>query len=160
MMTFRSGLAEQVPVPAHETHDGVVAFRARAGEKHAVELGRRQVDQLLGQLDRGRVGRLEKTVVVRQLEHLAVRCFGEFAAAVPEVDTPQPRHAVEHPVAFRIVEVDAVGFDDDAGAFRMQVLVIGERVQVVLPVQLLPGGRVAIEYERCGCGHVRNAVWS
>ena len=112
------GLAEQVPVAAHQAHDRVVAFRARAREEHAVELRRRQVDQLPGQFDRGRMGRLEEAVVVRQLEHLPVRRLREFTPSVAEVDAPETRHAVEDPVAVGVVEVDAVRLDDDARSLR------------------------------------------
>ena len=63
----------------------------------------------LRQLDRRRVRRLEEAVVVRQLEHLAVRRVGQLAPAVAEVHAPQAGHAVEDLVAVGVVQVDALG---------------------------------------------------
>ena len=75
--------------------------------------------------------------------------LGEFLAPVPQVDAPEARHAVEHAVAFGVIQVHALGLDDDPRTFRVQVLVVRKRMQVVLAVQLLPLGRGAVGKVRC-----------
>ena len=109
-------------------------------KKTRLNCGGVRSDEPLRELDGRRVGGLEEAVVVRQLEHLPVGRIREFAPPVADVDAPQAGHAVEDAVAVGVVEVDALGPDDDPRALRLQRLVVGERVQVMLAVELLPGG--------------------
>jgi len=81
---------------------------------------------------------LEEAVVERQLGHLPRGRVDQFLPAVADVDAPQPRHAVEHLVVVRIVDVDAFTARNDARAFRGECLAVGERVQVVRGVGALP----------------------
>jgi hypothetical protein len=90
------------------------------------------------------VGRLEEAVVVRQLQHLAIRRLGEFAAAITQVDAPQACHAVEDPIAVGIVEVHALRLHDDPRTLGVQELVVREGVEVVLAIEFLPGGSRAV----------------
>ncbi len=101
----------------------------------------------LGQLDGGRVGALEEAVVVGQLEHLLVSGLGQLGAAVANVHAPQARHAIEHLVTLAVPQVDPFGTFDDAGATGTEILVVGERVQIVGGVHGLQGGGVQ-------CAHV------
>jgi hypothetical protein len=125
MKVFFSGLGRGV-------EDLVQPFRGDFGE-------------LRRELDRRRRRGLEEGVVVGQLEHLPVGGLGQLLAAIADVDAPQPGHAVEHAVAFRVLEPDALGLGNDAAAALLgQRLVIGEGVQVVTDVLGAPlGGRIA-----------------
>ena len=131
-------LAEQLPVAAHQADHGVVRFAAGAGVEHVVELRRRHFRENSRKLDRRRGAALEETVVVRQLQHLAVGGVGEFLAPVAERHAPQAGHAVEDLVALGRVDVHALGARDDARAARGQCLEVGEWMQVVRAVQSLP----------------------
>ena len=131
--------AHQVPEEAHELDRGVVGLGARVGEEHALEAGRRQLGEPRGELDRGRRRALEEGVVIGQQLHLAARRLDELGAAVAEVDAPQPRHAVEDPVALAVPQPAALGAGDDARARAARELGgIGERVQVMAAVELAP----------------------
>ncbi len=99
--------------------------------------GRRNLGQQLRQLDRRRMRRLKKTVVVRQFTHLRVSRVAQLGTPVADVHAPQPGHAVEDPVAVAVPEVHPVGAGDDPGAFPVQCLGVGERVPVVAAVVLL-----------------------
>ena len=133
-----SGLTHQVPVGTHHAHDRVVRLGTRAREKHAVELRLADVLEHGRQLDRGRVRALEKVIVVRQLTHLLRRSIDEFLPSIAGVHTPKSRHAVKNPAAVSVIDVHALGACDDARSLRVQVLVIGERMQMVFFIQLLP----------------------
>ena len=103
-----------------------------------VELRRRQLGEQPRKLDRRRMGALEEAVVERQLAHLARRGVGQFVAAVADVDAPEPRHAVQDLVAVGVVDVHALGAGDDPRALCRERLEVGERMQVVTGIELLP----------------------
>ena len=48
----------------------------------------RDFSEQLRQLNNGRVGRLEKGVVIREYLHLVAGGFGKFAAAVSNIHAP------------------------------------------------------------------------
>ena len=92
-------LAEGGPImPDHAEH-GVVGLGAGIDEEYPVEMGRGDFGQLLGQLHRRRVGGLEESVVIGQLEHLGMGGVGDRAAAIADLHAPQSGHAVENAVA-------------------------------------------------------------
>jgi hypothetical protein len=139
-------LARQVPVVAHQAHDGVVGVGAGAAEEHVIEPLGGQLHQLVGQLDGRRRGGVEEGVVVGQFQHLPVGRIGQLPAPVAHVDAPQAGHGVEDLVALGILEPDAVGLGDDpAAAFLAQALGVGEGVQVVAEVAGPPLGRGIVE---------------
>src|SRR5947207_11377056 len=72
-----------------------------------------------------------------QLLHLLIGCLGELVAAVADIDAPQSGHPVEDLVALRIVDERPVGAGDDARAGFPQLLVVGERMQMMRGVDLL-----------------------
>ena len=91
---------------------------------------------------RRRVGALEEAVVVGQLPQLAAAGVGQLGAAVAQVDAPEPGHPVEDLVAVLLPDVHALGPRDDPRAALAELPVIGERVQEMLPVLLLPPGEI------------------
>ena len=135
---FLVGLALDRPVVADHAQHGVVTFGARAGEKHMVHAGRRDIGNDLGQLQYRRVCGLEEQVVVRQFFHLLGGGIGQFIATVTDRHAPQAGHTVEDLVAFAVPQVNAVGFGDDPWAFLFQLLEVAERRQVVIIAQGLP----------------------
>ena len=132
------GLAQHVPVAAHHAHDGVVALGARAAEKHMLEARRRHLGQQLGQFDGRHGGRLEEGVVEGQLLHLPRGGLYQRLLAVAHVHAPQAAHRVQDALALAVPQIDVVGAGDDARALAGQTLEIGEGVQEMRRVGLLP----------------------
>jgi hypothetical protein len=89
-------------------------------------------------LRRWRICALEEAVVVRQLAHLLFGRVDQFVPAIACVDTPQPGHTIEDPVAVNVVYVNVVGARDDAALLFPEVLVIGKWVEVVTAIEFLP----------------------
>jgi hypothetical protein len=102
-----------------------------------VEIARRQLGQLGGEGDGGDMRCLEEGVVIGQLVHLRLGHFAQFAAAIADIDTPQPRHPVDDPVALGVGQPHPLGRFHDPRAFAGQRGVLGERVHVVGGVQRL-----------------------
>ena len=142
-----SRLALRRPVVAHHADDRVVRFRARAGEEDAIESGRRDLREDARELDRRQMGRLEEGVVVGQFLHLTGDGVDHLLPAIADIDVPQARHAVDDAVAVGIPQIDALCLDDDADAFGIQALRVGEGVQMMRGV------------ERRGAGAVVKLVW-
>ena len=69
-----------------------------------------------GKLDRRGSRCLEEAVVIRQFYHLGAGDVGKFAAAIADIDAPQPRHAIENAIAIAIGDPAAIGAGDDAAA--------------------------------------------
>ena len=136
-------LAFELPVAAREPDRGIDRFAARAGEKHVLELRWRDLGELRCKIDRGRGRALEETVVVRQLVHLPVGSIGQFPPAIAQRHAPQARHAIENPVAIRIVEIDALAARDQPRPLRADLARVRERMQEVRLVERLPVGLAA-----------------
>ncbi|MCY1535422.1 hypothetical protein D9M68_708280 [compost metagenome] len=131
-------LALERPVVADQAQQGVVAFRAGAGEEHMVHAGRGDLGQRLGQLQHRRVGGLEEGVVERQLAHLPAGRLDQFLAAVADGDAPQAGHAIEDLLPLAVPQVHALGLGDDPRALLVHLLVVGERREMVLTAHGLP----------------------
>jgi len=58
--------------------------------------------------------RLEKRVVVGELEHLLVRDLREFLASIADIDAPEAGEPIKQSMAFRIVNRTALRPSDDA----------------------------------------------
>ena len=144
MIVFFLGRPCRFQKNAHQLDRGVVGLRARVGEEHAVHARRRDPGQARGQLDRGRGRGLEEGVVEGQLGHLPARRLDQLGAAVADVDAPQARHAVQDAVALAVPEPAAVGAGDQPDVLARELGRIGERVQVMAPVELAPATRVVI----------------
>ena len=132
------GLAHHVPIAAHQANDGVVALGARVGEEHVLELRRRDVGEQFGKLDCRRRRGLKERVVEGQLLQLRGRRIDQLLSPVADVDAPQARHRIEDLVTVAVPQVDVVGARDDARTLGRERLEIGERVQVVRRVGVLP----------------------
>ncbi len=128
----------ELPVAPHQPDHGIDGLAARAGEEHMLELRRRDLGQLRGQLDGRRRRALEEGVVVRQLVHLPRGDLGQLRAAIAHGHAPQARHAVQQLAALAVVQVDALGARDHARAARGDLLRIGERMQEMRGVLRLP----------------------
>ena len=81
---------------------------------------------------------LKEIIVVRQLAHLLRSSLHQGLSSITDADTPEPRHAIENPVAINIVNVVTLSTRDYTRALLVQVLVVGEGVQVVFGIELLP----------------------
>ncbi|MNH27207.1 hypothetical protein D3C79_873090 [compost metagenome] len=121
----------------HAQH-GVVAFGAGAGEEHMGHALRRHIGDCLGQLQRRRVGSLEEQVVVRQLAHLLFCRLHQFFTAIADRHAPQASHAVEDLVPLAVPQMHTLGLGDDARPLLLQLLVVAEGREVMLPAQGLP----------------------
>jgi hypothetical protein len=131
-------LTLDVPIAAHHAHHRIVGLGSRIGEKDMIEMSRRHLRQQLGQVHCRRMCGLEEIVVIRQLLHLLIGCTGEFFAAVADIDAPQTSHGVENAPAVGIPYINAFSTGNDAAAFAVQGLRIGEGMQMVKAIQLLP----------------------
>jgi hypothetical protein len=96
-----------------DLQSGVAGFRAAVGEEHAVQPGRREVGQPLGQLERTGVTDLEARREVERVD-LALHRLGDARMAMPGADAPQPRRAVEHRAPLGRAVGDALGRSDQA----------------------------------------------
>ena len=130
-------LALERPEPPYHAQHAVIGFRTGTGEEDMIDMLRRETTQLGRQLDRRRVGGLEEGVVVRQLRHLLAGRRDQFRLVIAEVHAPQPRHAIENPLAIGVMDIDAAGTGDDTTALLAQLLEVGEGVQVVARIQRL-----------------------
>ena len=99
---------------------------------------RRYVNQFLGQGYRRRIRRFEKTVEVAQLSNLRGGSLPEFSPAITDIDTGKAGQAVQVPVIVIVPDVTTFPARDDKRLFVQQRLVIGERVQVIVEIRLLP----------------------
>ena len=103
-------------------------------EEHVVEPRRRQLLDLVRQLERPRVSELERRRVIER-RHLPTHRLADLAPPVPEPAAPQPRQPVEHLLAGRIDVIRALGGYEDARV-RLELPVPGKRH----PVRVEPGG--------------------
>ena len=132
------GLPLAGPVVTHHAQHSVVALRARAGEEDVVEMGRRDLGQQGRQFGGGGMAGLEEEVVIGQLLHLSGGGIHQLLAAITQVDAPQARHPVQDAAPVGVFQIDPLGLGDDAAALLVQGLKVGEGMQVVAGIQLLP----------------------
>ena len=95
MIFFFFGPAERVVHVPDELDLGVVRFRSGRAEEHLRDRHRRDLLELLGELDRRIVAAPAEQVRVGQLAHLRGRGLHQLLVAVAERRAPQPRHAFE-----------------------------------------------------------------
>ncbi len=86
----------------------VIGLRARRGEEHLRDRHRRDLLQLLRELDRRIVAAPGKQVLEGQFEHLLIGCFGQFPIRIAERGAPQTGHALEIGLALGIVDPDTL----------------------------------------------------
>ena len=97
------------PIMPYHADIGVICFRPRSCIKHMVQIVRSKLGQFGRKRDSRHMGGLEKRVVIWQFAHLARSDVGQFTAAVPYVDTPQPRHRIQKPIAVTVCQIDTFG---------------------------------------------------
>ena len=98
-----------------------------------------------GKLDRRGIRALEEVVVIGQFKHLLVGDFSQFLAAIADIDAPQTGHTIKIAFAVRVLDKHAFGTGDHPGATVIQIRCIGERMNMVCLVDVLPiGGFVEI----------------
>lgn len=119
-----------------------------------VQITRCQLRQFGRQGNHGRVRRLEKGIVIRQLQHLGMGRICQFITAITDVGTPQTRHAIQqfNPVA--IAQKHTFGAGDHAGPFGRKIGVGGKRMHMVGGIQFLQFSRGHIVQK----SHVRAPV--
>ena len=88
-------LAAHAPVSTGHLQGGVGRLGAGAGEEHAVEAGGHALHDLVGQLERQRVGEVERGRVVQRGDLLAHRLH-DLLAPMAQAAAPQTGQAVEH----------------------------------------------------------------
>ena len=86
---------------------------------------------LLGQQGRRRRGRAEEGVVIGQLVHLPCDGIGDLLAAIADIDAPEAGEAIEIFLAVVVEDVDALAALDDARSLGIQLLHVGEGMQVM-----------------------------
>jgi hypothetical protein len=91
-------------------------FGARIGEEHARHPFRGNLDDPLRELERERVSHLERRCEIERRDALGDR-VDDLLAAMPCVDAPQARGAVEDLASFRRVVVHAFARASSRGAF-------------------------------------------
>jgi hypothetical protein len=137
-------LAAATPVVTYHAHHRVVGLGAGSGIENVVQPVWGDFREHLGETYGRHVGGLEETVVVGQLLHLGIGRVCQFLAAVADIHAPQTGHAVENSIAVRIPEIDPLRAADNPGALVTELLVVGERVEVMRPVQGLEFGRAEV----------------
>ena len=80
----------------------------------------------------------KKVFVVGQIEKLAIGRLREFLPPVTDIDRPQARQPVEQLVAVGIPEIGALCSRDDPDAPGREFGLVGEGVNVMLPIERLP----------------------
>ena len=121
-------LADGVPVVPGELDGGVVRLRARALEDDAGHRHRRDLEQLLGQLDRRLVRAVAIEVVVAELAHLLVGDLGEPLGAEAQRGAPQARHRFDVVAAGVVEHAAALAARDDQRAVLLVLAQVGLHV--------------------------------
>ena len=121
-------LADRVPIVPGELDGGVVRLRARALEDDARHRHGRDLEQLLGQLDRRLVRAMAIEVVVAELAHLLVGDLGEPLGAEAERGAPQPRDGFDVVAAGIVEHAAALAARDDQRAFLLVLAQVGLHV--------------------------------
>ena len=113
---FFRGLLLEVPVVANQFYGGIIRFGTGVRENHLVESGWGQSCDKLCKLCYVGISGLKEGVVIRKFR----QCFGprldQRLISIAELNTPQPRHSVEHLVTGGIVNVHTFPPSDHAGS--------------------------------------------
>ena len=102
-------LAARIVVVPRELDLGVVGFAARTREEHLRDRDRRDLLDLLRELDRRLMAAAAEEMRERELGHLLARGFDQLGIAVAERRAPQSRQAFDIFLAGRVPDVDAFG---------------------------------------------------
>jgi len=127
--------AHRMPVIPGDARRAVIAFRPRIGEPYLRHRHRRDFQQLLRQVDHRAVALVIGQMIIGQLRHLRGGGIHQPLLSVTQRQAPQPRHALDIPVAMVVGDPDTVAFLDHQRAFFEMRLQVGQRVD--------DGGRVA-----------------
>ena len=145
------GQAAGLVVLACELPGRLHRFRSTGDEEDAVQVAGRERSDLLGQLDRPRMG-VRPVRVERQLAHLLERRLAHLLAErVPEIDREEAGQRVQVALAVRVLEIAAVAADDDrhfgvavaAHAGEVQPQVVSRRLLKIGDGHTAPLARLA-----------------
>ena len=125
-------LAPQAMVGDRDLERGVDRLGARVGEENLLHALRRDGGDALGEAEGQRMAERERGREV-ELARLAPDRLDDARPAVPRVDAPQRRQAVEHLLSFDRREVHVLRRGDEA-RLGLESPVVGERHPVVLEV--------------------------
>ena len=138
------------PLPAHvvvgerDLERRSTGLRARIAEEHVIEVGRREVGDARGELERRRMGETEGRGEV-ELRRLALDRLDDRLAVMAGVAAPQSRGAVENPAPLGRVIMHVLRAGDQPRAL-LEGAVRGERqpegFEVVGNVGARGGGRI------------------
>src|ERR1700682_293022 len=109
----------QRPVVPYQAKHGVARLGAGRIEKYVFQVVSEALRDRRGEAHGRYARRLEKRVVVGELEHLLVRDLREFLASIADIDTPEPGEPIKQGMAFRIVNRTALGPSDDSTAPKL-----------------------------------------
>ena len=84
-----------LPVEARRLERRLVRLRAAGREVHRAHIRVGEADQPRGEVDRGHICRPDVIGHEGELLHLRRRRLGQLAPAVPHVDVPEARQAVD-----------------------------------------------------------------
>ena len=125
------GPAARIVVVPDQLDRGVVGFRAGRGEEGLGHGHRRQLHQLLGEVDALVVAAVEERVEEGEPAHLRGRRLDQALLAEAERGAPQTRQSLDVFVAVLVVDVDAAALGDHQGALLLVQLEVGIGMQEV-----------------------------
>ena len=124
-----------LPVLERHLEGDLRGRRAAVGVEDAVQSGRRDPDQPLGQLDRGRMGEAEHRRV-RDTVELRLHRRVDVRVPVAVDGAPERRGAVDVAPAVRVDQLGPLGALDDRRVLRRPSPLLGEGVPDVLAIGL------------------------
>ena len=131
---------------ARELPRGLDRLRAAGDEEDAVQVSRRELGDLGGELDCARM-RVRPVRVEGQLAHLVERRLAHLlAVAVADVDREEPGERVEVALAVGVPEVAAVAADDDRHVVAAHAREVQPEVVLGRPLQVEPGDRSRLRH--------------
>ena len=130
-------LAQEVEIEMDEADRRIDRGRAAGGEEHAVEVARRVFRDAVREFDR-RLGRVlgEGRVVAHALG-LRRHRVGDLVAAIADIDAPHAAHAVDHALAFDVIDMHALGAVDDQRLLRADGAEVGPGMDEMPAVEIL-----------------------
>ncbi len=127
-------LIHHLPVIAREFERGLVRLGARRGEVDGRAVAVGVLDDLLAEADRRLVGGADIGRGKGDLAHLRGGGIGQFAAAVPDIDIPQPREAIDHLAPIGEMEHRPLALGDEER--RLVLVGMVQRVNQIAPVDV------------------------